>query len=613
MSLAPPASTETTKPIAPDAPPSALYGDPARRFVVGVTGHRLRHFDAAELPRVRSAVRDAVATISEAFVQVHEAGELRLISSLASGADSMAADAALELGWTIDAILPVHREGYARDFKHAPELVDFERQATAAKALFELPGSDASGANYERAGRVMLDQCDLLLAVWDGRPARGRGGTEQILSEAMERHIPVLLIDAAGERTTEVLWTGFDKHGLKRTQLELIGRERLDALPRLIADLSGDGQPEGPSSGIDVEPGLNVALAFPLLLALMGVRSLRADDFRRPDSLSLRVALRDEYADICTRTGGFGGRLGVLLARYAAADAVATHMAQLYRSGFVANFALAGSAVLLALAGLALPPLAQPILTLSEVAVVAAILWLTHLGRKRGWHARWISERHLAERLRCMVVSAQLGDLNVQLGSALSLSYIGRRLRDAARALGLPTVRVDAGYLGCVRDKLIRLLDDQIAYHRGNAHRMHTLDHRLHRLGTILFSLSALSCIVVLAFEIGRNISHAVALERMAHPLDLAATLASAALPAVGAAIYGIRMQGDFSGIAGRAFELTEALHRLKNAVENEVGGDDGLAFDHLRHSIRQAADLMGSELADWRTAQQARPLTLPG
>ncbi len=611
MSLVGLVTTCTVEPAASDDPVSSAGGPDQRRLVVGVTGHRLRHFSAAEAPRVKLAIGKAIDEIAAAF-HAQGAGELRLISSLASGADSMAADAALEQGWTLDAILPIHRDGYAHDFKNPAELSDFQRQAAAAKTLFELPGDEASGANYERAGRVMLDQSDLLLAVWDGRPARGRGGTEQILSEAMERHIPVLLIDARAEQPAEILWTGFDKHGLRRTQLDMIGRERLEALPRLVAEIGGEDEP--PSAwAARIAPGPNFAIAFALLLALVGVRRLRGADFRRPNDEALSLALAHDYDDVCADTGPFGSRLKILLARYAVADAVATYMAQLYRSGFVANFALAAAAVVLALAGLLLPPVAQPILTVSEVVVVATVLWLTHLGRRSGWHARWISERHLAERLRCMIVAAQLGDLNVQLASPQAAGRLGRRLRDAARLLGLPNVRVDAAYLACVRGKFMELLDDQIAYHSGNAGRMHTLDHRLHRLGTILFILSAFSCVAVLVFEVGRNMSHAAALEHAEHPLGMVSIVASAALPAIGAAIYGIRMQGDFSGVAVRAFELAEALRRLRGAVENETGEDEGLAFDRLRHSIRQAAEFMGSELADWRTAQQARPLTLPG
>lgn len=585
---------------------------PSHCLVVGVTGHRLGHFSVRMRPRIRTAIGQVIEAITNDFRAQNAGGELRLVSSLASGADSIAADAALERGWTLDAVLPVVRDGYAKDFTDPGERDDYWRQLAAASALFELPGLEPGDADYERAGRVVLDQCDLLLAVWDGRPARGRGGTEQILSEAIERNIPVLMIDAGARQPPEILWSGFDEHGLKRTQLELIGRRGLHALPGLLREFGVEEVQEAdPDTDIPASPSL--ALAFPLLLALAGVRPFRTTDLMRPESRQLRLALSEAYQDICQRTGLFGRRLEALFARYARADATATHMSQLYRSSFVANFALAASAVLLALAGLALPSTVQPALTLGEVAVVGVILWLTHLGRRQGWHIRWISERHLAERLRCMMVGAQLGDLNVRLESGLESGQTTRRLRQAARALGLPTARVDADYLDCVRRKLVALLDDQIAYHRGAARRMHTLDHRLHRLGTWLFTLSALSSVGVLAFEVARHLSGAAGLAHVAHPLSLATTIASAALPAIGASIYGIRIQGDFAGIAARAFALAEALRRLKHAVENEANTDDGFMFDHLRHAIRQAAEVMGSELADWRSAQQARPLTLPG
>jgi hypothetical protein len=343
------------------------------------------------------------------------------------------------------------------------------------------------------------------------------------------------------------------------------------------------------------------------------VRALRRSDFVRPESEAQRRALTEAHDDVCAATGPFGTRLHSLLADYASVDATATYMAQLYRSSFVANFALASAAVLLALGGLLLPRFIQPVLTLGEVSVVGLILWLTHLARKKAWHARWITGRNLAERLRCMMIAAQLGDLNMQLADAMPGGRIGRRLREAARALGLPTIRIDGAYLARVQHKLVGLLDDQIAYHRLAGGRMHRLDHRLHRLGTVLFSLSALSSVGILAFEVAGRMGRVAGMEHAAHPLNLVTTVASAALPAIGGAIYGIRMQGDFSGTAARAFDLAEALRRLKHAVENEASADEGLFFDHLRHEIRHATEIMGLELTDWRAAQQARPLTLPG
>ena len=53
----------------------------------------------------------------------------------------------------------------------------------------------------------------------------------------------------------------------------------------------------------------------------------------------------------------------------------------------------------------------------------------------------------------------------------------------------------------------------------------------------------------------------------LAQPLTIAATIISAALPAIGAAIYGIRMQGDFAGIAERNHALAEQLATMRGVI----------------------------------------------
>ena len=40
----------------------------------------------------------------------------------------------------------------------------------------------------------MVDRCDVLIAVWDGEPARGPGGTAEIVAYALERGRPIVHI-----------------------------------------------------------------------------------------------------------------------------------------------------------------------------------------------------------------------------------------------------------------------------------------------------------------------------------------------------------------------------------------------------------------------------------
>ena len=85
-------------------------------------------------------------------------------------------------------------------------------------------------------------------------------------------------------------------------------------------------------------------------------------------------------------------------------------------------------------------------------------------------------------------------------------------------------------------------------------------------------------------------------------------TAITAALPAMGAALYGIRMHGDFGGIADRSEVTVKRLLRLQRAVEA-----DALEFDRLAARLRRFCEITLADVAHWRTTYQARPLILPG
>ncbi len=58
---------------------------------------------------------------------------------------------------------------------------------------------------YERVGRHVADHCDVLIAVWDGRPSRGRGGTAEIVEYARRKRLPLIIVSSAdpGQLTVE--------------------------------------------------------------------------------------------------------------------------------------------------------------------------------------------------------------------------------------------------------------------------------------------------------------------------------------------------------------------------------------------------------------------------
>ena len=584
---------------------------------IGVTGHRLSRLGGHDLTALQAIVREVLVSIGDAALPDNEA-PMRIVTSLADGADSIAADAALDLGWRLDVVLPLFHDDYLTDFVEADARADHEARLARASSIFELPGDrnveGGSAIAYERAGRVVLAQSDILLAVWDNSPVRGRGGAAQIVAEAVLAGIPVVQIDPSGAQPPRLLWDGLEEHDLGQQTIETVPVGDLAALPGLVRGLLAP--PDDKSERVMLERlaaplkrHRNWALAYPLLLAVMGVRRSRKADRALADPAGALPTILGSCSGAALNASGFGDRLRtVVAARFARADATATHVAQLFRSGYVTNFSFAALAVVLSLLGLALPAALKPGLIILEFMVIATILLVTRAGNRANWHRRWLDNRHLAERLRCLAVAAQLGELELRSGAELRPGWVDWYARATARELGLPSVQVNEDYLACVREGLTTLIDEQVRYLQDDAKRMHRLEHRLHNLGMTLFGMTALVCVGLLIFKMADKMVAMAALDAIAHPVLTATTIASAALPAIGAAIYGIRMQGDFAGIAERSEALAHNLTTLRQVIDA-----DSLSFDTLKRRVARATDLLTQDLARWLQTYHARPLTLPG
>jgi hypothetical protein len=596
-----------------DDPPASTDTTAVGALGVGVTGHRLERLDGIDLEALRAALRDLFQILSRTA-----GAPMRLITSLADGADSIAAEESLARGWTLDAVLPLSRADYLSDFTEAQARADHEMLLSKAHAVFELDGDrnvdGGSAIAYERAGRVVLAQSDILIAVWDSGPVRGRGGAAQIVAEAVLAGIPVIHVDPAGSHPPRLLWDGLEEHDLGQQTVDTVPRGDLSALPELLRGLLDRPEDKVERAmldrlGVPAKPRRNWALAYPLLLAIMGVRRLRKTDWAIADPTNALPAILGPCSGAALNASGFGEKLRSILApRFARADATATHVAQLFRSGYVTNFSFAALAVVLSLLGLALSAALKPALIVLEFMVIATILLVTRAGNRSQWHRRWLDNRHLAERLRCLAIAAQLGELELRSGADLRPGWVDWYARATARELGMPSVRVDPAYLGCVRDGLTTLIDGQIDYLHNDARRMHRLEHRLHHLGTILFAMTAMICVGLLIYKMMDKMVGMAALDAIAHPVLTATTIASAALPAIGAAIYGIRMQGDFAGIAERSESLAHNLTTLRQVIDADV-----LSFDTLKRRVARATDLLTQDLASWLQTYHARPLTLPG
>lgn len=153
---------------------------------IGVSGHQ-------RLPEV---VRAHVERELRAFLS-GQAAPVTGVTSLAEGADQLFAEAVLDVGGALHVVVPAR--GYEEQFEDEAG-VAYRRLLAAAERVTTLDYDVPNEAAYHAAGRLVVDRCDLLVAVWDSEPARGLGGTGDAVAYARESGREVLIIWPDGIR-----------------------------------------------------------------------------------------------------------------------------------------------------------------------------------------------------------------------------------------------------------------------------------------------------------------------------------------------------------------------------------------------------------------------------
>lgn len=153
----------------------------------------------ARIDSVLRGIDAAAAQVQSEYPTATGAGEpiRRIVSALAEGSDRIVAERAIGAGYELACPLPFAREEYARDFADEASRLQFANLLERAKSVTELHGWRAApDIAYEFAGRVMLSQSDVVIAIWNGEPAGGQGGTGQMVREAIALGIPVIWVNA---------------------------------------------------------------------------------------------------------------------------------------------------------------------------------------------------------------------------------------------------------------------------------------------------------------------------------------------------------------------------------------------------------------------------------
>lgn len=164
-------------------------------LLVGVAGHRV----LKDISPVLRGVEDALDRIQAAY----PGRSLTALSCLAEGADRIVAEAVLRRPRAqLAAVIPFTESAYAQDFgpDGSASRVHYHALIRRATGIVRLPDCRNREQGYQQGSEYVADNCDVLLAVWNGQTAQGSGGTGEVVERVVAQGKPVVIVRAGNRK-----------------------------------------------------------------------------------------------------------------------------------------------------------------------------------------------------------------------------------------------------------------------------------------------------------------------------------------------------------------------------------------------------------------------------
>ncbi len=160
-------------------------------MIIGVTGHR----DLKEecLGYYEKQVHLLLADLKRKY------SNIMIYSPLSDGADRIIVQEGIKLSIPFIAVLPMPKDKYIMDFNNH-SLKEFENLLKQAEEIIttslchgnnleEISAySTQRDMQYESCGHYIVDSCDSLIALWDGKYIGLIGGTGEIIKYYLNKH-----------------------------------------------------------------------------------------------------------------------------------------------------------------------------------------------------------------------------------------------------------------------------------------------------------------------------------------------------------------------------------------------------------------------------------------
>ncbi|MFE2247309.1 hypothetical protein [Streptomyces lavendulae] len=152
---------------------------------VGITGHRGLGAD------IERQVRDLL----DSAVRGGDGADLVGVSCIADGPDAWFAEYVLAHGGSLEVVIPAeeYREGLPEE-----HWAVYDRLLSRAAEVHRTGMAVSDSAAHMAGSEILVGLVDELWAVWDGKPARGYGGTADVVAYAERTGVPVRILWPGG-------------------------------------------------------------------------------------------------------------------------------------------------------------------------------------------------------------------------------------------------------------------------------------------------------------------------------------------------------------------------------------------------------------------------------
>ncbi|QJB68517.1 hypothetical protein [Parasphingorhabdus halotolerans] len=651
------------------------------RFSIGVTGHRAAHASfAANNGQVKSVIEKIFGHIDQA---VEGAGSslgpemlapTRLHTLMVDGTDQAAAEMALARNWELISPLPFGARlnaainamptnaADARALLSGDQPADTETRKRAEAILsltgkaktFELADQDdaiaelyltkldapedfakaqafalESATRAALAGRILIEQSDLIIGVWDGKSTASLGGTGHTIATALDLGAPVIWIDPTEPEGWKILHSpeslavlqGNSPSRDREAQIQTIVRNVICPQEEPIDRSSAHHGLAALQNGRWYDRSASLTHGYRRIEALFGggppFRSI-VQTYEKPEDIG-----KGSGAEILNAARALPGADPLLAGKieqqamqnFAWADGISARLSDHYRGGMVVNFLLSSLAIVGGIAYLPLVPADHKWgFALFEFLLLIAIVVITWRGQKYRWHGRWFETRRVAEYFRHSPLLLMMGVARApgRWPKGTDTSWPEWYVLHALRDIGLPNARISDGYL---RSCLSTLLDGHVVpqrdYHFDKAQRLKTVHHNLDRFSELLFKLAIISVAAYLVLK-GGSALHLIDAGLLAK-LSKTFTLLGVMFPTFGGAIAGIRFFGDFERFAAISEVTAERLEAIAGRIKLlQTAPDDTLSYDQVAELVHATDEVVIAEIENWQAVFSGKHITVP-